>query len=72
MNPERPEHLIGQSKMSKVSRSHPNVVVSIEVLDAEQAADAKQKALRLFCRAMIRLYIQDNGNPENGKRLGIL
>ena len=68
----KPERLIEPTKMSRVSRSHPSVVVSVKVLDAEQTAGSKQNALRLFCRAMIRLYIQDNGNPENGKRLGIL
>ena len=68
----KPEHLIKRAKISRVSRSNLTVAVSISTLDAEQTASAKQKALRLFCRAMIRLYIQDNGDPENGKRLGIL
>jgi hypothetical protein len=67
------EQLIGRPKKSKVSGSSSlTIAVSIKTLDAEQTASAREKALRLFCRAMIRLYLQDNGNPENGKRLGVL
>jgi hypothetical protein len=58
--------------MSKVSEASPSIAVSVKTLTSEQTVSAKQKALRLFCRAMIRLYLQDNGKPENGKRLGIL
>lgn len=59
--------------MSKVSKSaKPSMAVSVKTLDAEQAARDRQKALRLFCRAMIRLYLQDKGNPKNGKSLGVL
>jgi hypothetical protein len=48
------------------------IAVSVKTLDTAQRAGEKQRALRLFCRAMIRLYLQDHGNPENGKRLGVL
>ena len=48
------------------------IAVSVKTLEAEQTAGDKQKALRLFCRAMIRLYLQDHGNPDNGKSLGVL
>ena len=64
--------LIKRPKMSKVSWASPAIAVSVNTLSEEQNASSKQKALRLFCRAMIRLYLQDNGNPKNGKRLGIL
>jgi hypothetical protein len=64
--------LIKRAKISKVSGASPAMAVSVKTLTAEQTASAKQKALRLFCRAMIRLYLQDNRNPENGKCLGIL
>lgn len=60
-------------KKGKVSlRGNTKIAVSIKILDTEQRAGDKQKALRLFCRAMIRLYLQEHGNPENGKRLGVL
>ena len=65
--------LTEREKIGKVSgSSSPKIAVSVKTLDAEQAASNKQKALRLFCRAMIRLYLQDHGNPENGKGLGVL
>ena len=48
------------------------LAVSIKTLDAEQTASSKQTARRLVCRAMIRLYLQDHGNPEHGERLGVL
>jgi len=64
---------MGRPKISKViAFSTPKIAVSVKTLDTEQTACDKQKALRLFCRAMIRLYLQDTGNPEHGKRLGIL
>jgi len=69
----RPRQLIERPKLSKVSGSlSPTIAVSVKTLDTEQTASSKQKALRLFCRAMIRLYLQDNGNPENGQGLGVL
>jgi hypothetical protein len=67
------KHLTERPKNSKVLRSlAPRLTVSIKTLDAEQTTSSKQKAIRLFCRAMIRLHLQDHGNPENGKRLGVL
>ena len=69
----RPQKLIDCPKKSKVSRSFSTrIAVTFKTLETEQTAGDKQKALRLFCRAMIRLYLQDHGSPENGKRLGIL
>ncbi len=60
-------------QISKVLRSTSlKIAVSVKTLDTEQTASQKQKALRLFCRAMIRLYLQDTSNPDHGKRLGIL
>jgi hypothetical protein len=65
--------LIEQPKMSRVlGSSTQKLAVSVKTLDTAQTASDKQKALRLFCRAMIRLYLNDSGNPENGKRLGVL
>jgi hypothetical protein len=63
--------LIKRPKMSKVSAA-PEIAVSITTLDAEQTESTRRKAIRLFCRAMIRLYLQDHENRENGKRLGVL
>jgi hypothetical protein len=77
-SPDRIEHgksepLILRSKKSKVSKSSSQAItVSVKTLESEQTAVSRQKALRLFCRAMIRLYIQDQGKPEDGKRLGLL
>ena len=69
----RPRQLIERPKMSRVSSSlRSTIAVSVKTLDTEQTVSKRQKALRLFCRAMIRLYLQDNGNPENGKSLGVL
>jgi len=69
----RPRKLIERPKMSRVSSSlSSTIAVSVKTRDAEQTVSGKQKALRLFCRAMIRLYLQDSGNPENGKGLGVL
>jgi hypothetical protein len=49
------------------------LTVSVELLDAEQTASARMKALRLFCRGIIRLYLKEHANNfENGKSLGIL
>ena len=59
--------------MSKVSESRrPAIAISVKTLEAEQTLVAKQRALRLFCRAMIRLYLQHNSKSRNGKRLGVL
>ena len=69
----RRENLIEPSEISKVSgSSSPKIAVIIKTLNAEQTVSNQQTALRLFCRAMIRLYHQDRGNPENGKSLGVL
>ena len=69
----RPNQLIESKKTSRVSKSlRPTIAVSVKALDAAQTGSNKQKALRLVCRAMIRLYLQDNGKPEHGKGLGIL
>ena len=69
----RPKQLIERPQISKVLRSSRlAVTVSVKTVDAEQTTSSKAKALRLFCRAMIRLYLKDNGNPNNGKGLGVL
>lgn len=67
------KRLIERTETGKVSRSSPaRIVAHVKTLDVEQTASSRQKALRLFCRAMIRLYFQDNEDPKNGKSLGIL
>ena len=69
----RAKRLNQEAKISKVfTSSNFPIEVSIRTLDVEQTEANKQKALRLYCRAMIRLYLQDHGHPENGKSLGIL
>jgi hypothetical protein len=65
--------LTRRSKTSKVSRAPSFIAVSIKTVDAEQTASDKHRALRLFCRAMIQLYLKDNTEKsEYGKRLGVL
>lgn len=65
--------LIEGSKKAKVLGSlKPPMAVSVRTLEAEQAAETRRRAVRLFCRALIRLYLEDHGKPENGKSLGIL
>ena len=60
-------------KKDKVSKSlRPAIAVSVKTLEGEQTADSKRKAVRLYCRAMIRLYLRDNGNPDIGNSLGLL
>jgi hypothetical protein len=69
----RPSELTERTKISKVSKSSlVTIAVSVKAVDTEQTAGDKRKALRLFCRAMIRLYLQDNAKDRNGKSLGIL
>ena len=48
------------------------LTVSVKTLDVEPAAVSKDAALRLLCRAMIRLYLHDYGDPVNGERVGVL
>ena len=67
------KRLNSELQKSKVSKSKPPVIrVSIKQAETEQAASDKAKALRLFCRSMIRLYLQDQEDPALGKRLGVL
>lgn len=44
----------------------------IKVADNEQTAEMRRRAARLYCRAMIRLYLSDNGDPDLGNGVGIL
>jgi hypothetical protein len=68
------EKLIASGKKSRLSRpSARPISVSIKTLEAEPTASSQAKALRLFCRAMIRLYLKNHANhSENGKSLGVL
>lgn len=69
----RPSELTERTKIIKVSESsRVTIAVSVKAVDTEQTAGDKRKALRLFCRAMIRLYLQDNAKDRNGKSMGIL
>ena len=66
-------NLIEGPKKDKVfASSRRAIVVSVKTLDAEQTTESKRKAVRLFCRAMIRLYLRDHGKPDIGNSLGIL
>jgi hypothetical protein len=67
------KRLIEPGEIGRVSKSATAAIgVAVTTLDTEQSTNAKNKALRLFCRALIRLYLQDRAKTENGKRLGIL
>jgi len=56
--------LIQVPKRDKVSgSSRQAIAISVKTVEAEQTDDHKQKAIRLYCRAMIRLYLLDNENP---------
>jgi hypothetical protein len=69
----RTDYLTERPKISKFSKLLTSTfTVTAQTFDAEQTASCKQKAVRLFCRAMIRLYLKDHGNREHGKRLGVL
>jgi hypothetical protein len=70
---EASEVLNPHSKKYRVSlRAKPPISSSMKHLDREQSIGAKEKALRLFCRALIRLYLKDQGSDTDGNRLGIL
>jgi len=57
----------------KCTTSKPSTLaVSVRTLDVEPARGSKDAALRLICRAMIRLYLRDCGDPTDGERLGVL
>lgn len=65
--------LIASKKKSKVLRSSRTAVTaSVRTCDFEETASKKHVALRLLCRAMIRLYLNDSTTSTNGKGLGIL
>ena len=67
------QRLTDITKLRRVSTSKkPSVTVSLRTLDVEQRAESKEKAIRLVCRAMIRLYLEENRNLEHGKSVGIL
>jgi hypothetical protein len=48
------------------------LTVSVGIRDVEPVAGSNEAALRLVCRAMVRLYLQDCEDPMHGKRLGVL
>lgn len=65
--------LIEIAKRSTVSKAKcPSMTVVVKTLDRDQTTAERQRALRLFCRAMIRLYLQDNSEAQNGKGVGVL
>jgi hypothetical protein len=61
----------GQKK-GTVSSSSAAIMTTVKIAELEQTAEMRRKALRLFCRAMIRLYLRDNGAPDLGNGLGVL
>lgn len=58
------------SRVSK--RATAAVSITQKQLDTEQSMGDKQRALRLFCRALIRLYLQDSEGSSHDKGLGVL
>jgi hypothetical protein len=65
------KNLIAVPKIRRVSSS-PTITSCVRVAATEQTLEMRHNAVRLFCRAMIRLYLRDNGNPDSGNSLGIL
>jgi hypothetical protein len=61
----------GQKKCTVFSSSAA-ITTRIKIADLEQTVEMRRKALRLFCRAMIRLYLRENGSPDLGNGLGVL
>ncbi len=60
--------LIRRSKKSTVSTSpRPIVEIVTKMLDGDLTPEKTRRALRLFCRAMIRLYLQDVTNKRMEK-----
>jgi hypothetical protein len=52
-----------RKQMSTVSKSSSlAIAVSVKTLETEQSASQKESALRLVCRALLRLYLRDHGN----------
>lgn len=64
---------MSKPKISKVTGPQSfRIGTATKTLDTEQTTSQRQKAVRLYCRAMIRLYLQDTDHPQNGKGLGLL
>lgn len=64
--------LRGDSKRSRVSEAR-SLTVSVKTAEAPQPLSQRDKAVRLLCQALIRLYLQDDKkNPDDGKSMGIL
>jgi hypothetical protein len=72
MKIKQPIDLIESPEKDKVSATANAISTSVKVVDAEQTGSARGKALRLFCRAMIRLYLIDQAISDDRKSLGIL
>ena len=71
VDPRRSRTLNGRGEKCTTSKRS-TLAVSIKTLDVEPGTGSKDAALRLICRAMIRLYLQDCEDPMDGERLGIL
>ena len=50
----------------------PALVVSVNTADVEIDRHSHESALRLYCRAMLRLYFKECGDSNNGERVGVL
>lgn len=69
------KHLNQPPETSKVSRGapKPRLRVTIKQVEAEPVPERQRKALRLLCRGMIRLYIEEQKkNSNHGKGLDVL
>jgi hypothetical protein len=71
MEPNRT--LMDPQKKHRVSiKSALAIRVSARIAEIEQTPDMQRRAARIFCRALIRLYIQENGDAAIGNGLGVL
>lgn len=58
------------SEFSRVSKTR--LAVTVKLASNEQSSLARDKALSLYCRALLRLYRCDTGGSERGKGVDIL
>lgn len=69
--PRRQKQLNDRGNKCTTSKSI-TFAASVKTFDVEAAAGSKETALRLICRALIRLYLHDCEGPTHGERLGVL
>ena len=57
-------------EFSRVAKTR--LTVTVRLASDEQSSLARDKALNLYCRALLRLYRRDTGGSEYGKGVDIL